>query len=369
MKKMRLLTFVIVLAVLISGCGGGGGGQKGTIVSGTVVDFDNPAKGIGNMMVQIGTKAVITDGSGKFSIDGIEPGTYWVTATGPVQPTSTDHLTGSLNMTVVKGANDCGKIPVYSMQGIGVTINENDSYVATGMKTKAQILRGKELKKAVKYNQVISYSSTTQYWPYNTGFNFRTSNISIWDVDSAYIRLDWKPLAANLGYKIYFVSNGDLKLVWDSHSIGEGDDPFDSAVPVVRLYIDTELKMDTVNTAGVYQFQIVAYNSDGSKFKELPVITVSIGRDSAPSGLECSNYQLSWDQLDGAEYNLQFYQDPYYTNMIYAIPAFLPQTTNSLDLTGIITPGDYYLRLQAYTFDRAGWTAEINTILTNLVLR
>ena len=92
--------------------------------------------------------------------------------------------------------------------------------------------------------------------------------------------------------------------------------------------------------------------------------------NSAPSGLRLSGNQLSWDQVDGAEYSVKIYTDPDMLNQIYPIGTLALQSTNTLDLTGNIDTGvDYYMKLQAYSFDSAGWTEEINMAFAGFMLQ
>lgn len=392
MKKLRLFTLIIIWAALITGCGGGGGGgnpgggeQTGT-VSGTVVDFDKPTQSISNMLVQIGSKTTTTDSSGKFSIDRITPGTYWVTVSGPVQPVPADlssdqHLAGSLNLTVVKGANNCGSIPVYNILGYGITGNE-ESFLSGSASSKAQdpIISGvKSLKTTVNHDPTISSSGTKRYRPYNNGYHFGAAGIDVENAFVSYIHLHWKPLAGNPDYKIYFGGIEDAnRLVWDSSNPDDianwkypVAEPYNSSYPIARLYVGDELAINDINvitSAGNYQFLIVGYNTDGSK-RELPVVTVSFGMSFQPSGLRLSGYQLSWDQIDGAKYNVKIYSD-YYETQIYETPALLLQSTNTLNLPDSLDTGvDYCMKLQACTFDRAGWIAEINMKLQGFCLQ
>lgn len=382
MKKSSLFALFIIFTILISGCGGGGGGNPGGsgetgTITGRVVDFDQPDQGIGNMVVQIGSKSATTESNGNFSIAGVELGSYWVTASGPARPTSADpfsgnHLAGSLQLTVVKGENSCGPLPVYHILGYGVTGNEVIlSEQTAGIKTQATAGFGtKSLQNVIKQEPMLTHSVTSQYRQYNKRDTFRAASIDVFSSMVAYIYLKWKPFAQD--YKIYFGSSEEqANMIWDSQS---SEEAFDPSNPEALLDMGVELykeEKNIITTAGVYQFLIVGYNTDGSKFKELPVISVSFGMNSAPSGIRFSGNQLSWGIVDGAEYNVKIYND-YYVTLVYDYynnPSHTLISQNTIDLTGRIEAGvNYSMKMQAYTFDRAGWTSEINMTLTNFKL-
>lgn len=380
MKKIGLLLIVLfIVTYVITGCGSGGGGgdnvQTGS-VSGTVVDFNHPTQGIENIVVKIGTKTTTTDINGGFNLAAVPVGTYWVIASG--SDSGSNHLAGSVNLTVTTGSNSCSPIQVYNIDGYGVTgINETtvSALSMTNQNLKTRTVFGNDsLKNSIHHDPILIQPKINAF---NNGNNYLSASTSLLDYNLAYIYLHWKPLTgvSNPIYKIYLGTSEDAtKMVWDSSNVTKyitnqypAGSAYNASDPEAYLDIDEELK-DQAITAGVYQFLVVEYDS-GTKYKELPVISLSIGMNSAPTNLRRTNNQLSWSQVINADqYKVGIYSDVAMTNRLEESVLTQSATSYIFNSSTITGYPSYYWIIEAYVNDGAGWPMEINAGISTFSL-
>jgi hypothetical protein len=194
---------------------------------------------------------------------------------------------------------------------------------------------------------------------------FKASDITdIWKASIKFIYLDWAPLNGATYYQVYYLGNdGSLnQKVWDSREEHKNDPAY-----TTKAFLDLSDELTgfdgALTAAGTYLFKVIAYNSRFSK--ELPVITVSIGKilSGFPTELQADAgaKHLSWEGVaEAGGYKVGIYdvsQNRVWDNTKGG-PDLLPPTRTSIDFD-TLSQGDYTWTVFAYANDAGGKTAEI----------
>lgn len=361
MKKLGFF-LLLILGMMIAGCGGGGAKVKGNVF-GYIKDQNN--SGVDGVLVKVGGRTGTTDPTGRYEITGVVVGTYQVTASGGTS-SSGHYLSAPVSKTVIEGDNDFETIIAYKLLGCGIII-ENTSGEMGSLAVRQSVKNAISNETVFFKSQITPVKSSSK----SIGSYALATNDTLLN-NISYFYLNWEPLIVDSldadHYEIYYLGpNGTLnEKVWDSRP---GVDPhpedpaYDTGAPAAYLDITYELA-DKVTTAGAYQFRVIGYNAGGTVSKEFPVITASIGKllSNFPTGLQyTAPAHLSWTGLTGASgYRVGVFSDQALEISVWnSGVTLLPPTTTSVNVTsGLIGGNEYYWSVIAYALDETGWTAE-----------
>lgn len=348
MKRVALCVLLITL-LITAGCMGKTGSVSGYIV-------DQHDQGIPGIKVHLGTNSIVTGSDGKFAFSSVPVGSYEVDAFA-VGGTVGHYMMAPITVTIKRGKNDLGRITAYEILGVGVVIESIDDSITTAA------VSGCQRVKTLLDREMVRFPSSNMK---SRKAPTREASDALLAGNISFFKITWEPLKETWvhHYRIDYVDDDVVTLVWDSQDAHPEDPDFDSAHPAAYLDLDNEL-VGIISSAGKYQFRITGLRADENQEKELPVIDASIGMflDTFPTKLTKNGAQLSWTAVTGASgYRVRVCSDVSLSEISEAWESgdeLLAPETTQVTPTGLTAENDYYWSVGDYANDGTGWTAEI----------